>query len=174
MRLTSLAFLAAMVSTPAFAGIPVDEVTTSGKWQQVSSNWIIDTEDVDIRGDQIRFWVERIAVGNEMSSTQNLTAWKGKVRIRCGDFHQRLEGEVRNGYGMKFYISYDGWEKIKPHHFAYTLASNFCYITKTPGYTPEPVVHEWQEKLTAALKAAPIKSLRKSRKDDCDDGPRCR
>ena len=165
MRFVPVAFAAALAATPAFAGVPEKEVRSSGKWHQVNNSWIIDTEDVEIRGDQLRFWVERVAVGVEVASTQGLTAWKGKIRLRCGDFHQKLEGEVRNALGNKFYISYDGWEKIKPHHFAYTLASNFCYITKTPGYTPEPVVYEWQEKLTAALKAAPVK---KPRNETCN------
>ena len=44
------------------------------------------------------------------------------------------------------------WRKIKPGHFAYDLASNFCYLTKTPGYTPEPIEFTWQRKLTAEIK----------------------
>ena len=174
MRLTSLACAAALMGAPAFAGVPASQEAVSGKWQQVSKSWLIDTEDVEIKGDQLRFWVERVAVGIDTASTQYTTAWTGKIRVRCGDFHRKLFYEAQNSLGMKFYINTDGWIKIKPNEFAYVLASNFCYITKAPGYTPEPIQHEWQEKITAALKAAPVKPLRKSRKDDCDDGPRCR
>ena len=78
-------------------------------------------------------------------------SWKGKIRVRCGDFHVRNDIETRNKYGMPIIVS-GRWEYIKPNYFAYQLASNFCYLTKTPGYTPEPVVSPWQEKLTAEIK----------------------
>ena len=50
------------------------------------------------------------------------------------------------------YISYGRWQKITSTSFGYTLASNFCYLTKTPGYTPEPTVYKWQRNLTAEIK----------------------
>ena len=58
--------------------------------------------------------------------------------------------EVPTSYGG--YIQRGNWEKIKTTHFAHQLASNFCYLTKTPGYTLDPIVYEWQRKLTAELK----------------------
>ena len=159
---------------PAFAGVPQSESGIQGKWQVVSENWTIDTEDVEIKGDQIRFWVERTPSPSEESSTQYSTAWKGKIRIRCGDFHARIDPEGRNGYGMRMIIRGD-WEKIKPRDFAYKLASNFCYLTKTPGYTPDPIEHEWQRKLTNVLKASPVKPLRRyeDEDDECSYGANC-
>ena len=173
MRLFALLGLLLGVGLPAFGGVPESESAAQGKWQVVDKNWIIDTEDVEIKGDQIRFWVERVPSDGEQSSTQYSTAWKGKLRIRCGDFHARIDGEGRNGYGMRIIVPGD-WEKIKPREFAYKLASNFCYITKTPGYTPDPVEHEWQRKLTNVLKASPVKPLRSYRDDDeCAYGANC-
>lgn len=135
---------------PAISGVPEAMQQNSGKWIEVDKTWIIDTEDVERRGDQLRFWVERRAQGSEESSTQTRTSWTGKYRIRCSDFHSRIDGGAINGYGMRIYVP-GPWERIKPGDFGYTLASNFCYLTGTPGYTPEPINYEWQRKITAAL-----------------------
>ena len=117
----------------------------------MNDNWFIDTEDVEIKGDQLRFWVERVPTEGEEASTQWKTAWTGKIRVRCGDFHQRIDTEGMTNSG--FTRIFNGkWVKIKPSQFAYELASNFCYLTKTPGYTPEPIVFTWQRKITAEIK----------------------
>ena len=68
--------------------------------------------------------------------------WTGKMRLRCGDFHARHEID---GYVYS-------WYRITPEAFAYTLASNFCYLTDTPGFTPEPIDFPWQRKITAEIK----------------------
>jgi len=153
-RLLAISIASASIAIgaiPAVAGVPQTESANGGKWQQVNDNWLIDTEDVEIKGDQLRFWVERIATGNEEASTQQTTSWKGKMRVRCGDFHSRSDYEATSEYGIR-YIATGRWTKIRPNYFAYSLASNFCYLTKTPGYTPEPIVYSWQEKLTAEIK----------------------
>ncbi|MDA7633943.1 hypothetical protein N8696_00805, partial [bacterium] len=139
----------AIGAIPALAGVPESETIPKGKWQRVNSSWTIDTEDLEIKGDQIRFWVKRNATGNEEMSTQSRTSYTGKLRIRCSDFHTRIEAQVIDIYT---YYSKGPWERITPSLFAYTLASNFCYLTNTPGFTPEPIVHVWQEKITAEIK----------------------
>ena len=136
---------------PAVAGVPQSESINEGKWQKVDENWLIDTQDVEVKRDQIRFWVERMATGEEIGSTQAYTSWKGKLRVRCSDFNSRIDPEGINGYGMPI-IMRGRWSKIKPSSFAYQLASNFCYLTKTPGYTPEPIEYTWQRILTAEIK----------------------
>ena len=78
-------------------------------------------------------------------------SWKGINRIRCGDFNGRIDVEARNKYGMP-YIYSGKWHKITLTSFGYTLASSFCYLAKTPGYTPEPIVFTWQRNLTAEIK----------------------
>jgi hypothetical protein len=135
----------------AFAGVPSDFSGQDGKWIVVNDNWSIDTEDVDRKGDVLRFWVRRRASGTEESSTQSVTTWTGKVRVRCGDFHARTEAGAVNGYGMRIYVP-GPWERIDKTQFAYVLASNFCYLTGSPGYTAEPVNSSWQRKITEALK----------------------
>ena len=128
---------------------------------RINNAWRVDTEDIHVKGDQIRFWVRRRAVGNEEMSTQERTTWTGKLRVRCGDFHAKLQSR-RNiyYYGMVVGHDYGGgyWEKIADDHFAYQLASNFCYLTGTPGYTAEPIEHEWQRKITATIKTGPKKA----------------
>ena len=62
----SIAFASiAIGAIPAIAGVPQSESINAGKLQQVSDNWLIDTKDVEIKDDELRFWVERIATGYE-------------------------------------------------------------------------------------------------------------
>lgn len=166
-KLLAISIAAASIAIgaiPAVAGVPQSESINEGKWQQVSDNWFIDTEDVEIKGDQLRFWVERVPTDGEEASTQWKTAWTGKIRVRCGDFHQRIdiEGVTNTGFTRIFNGK---WKKIKPSQFAYELASNFCYLTKTPGYTPEPIAFTWQRKLTAEIKRQMTPEAIKRRKE---------
>ena len=163
--LASAAF--AISAIPVLAGVPETESATSGKWQKVNDNWLIDTQDVEIKGDKLRFWVERVATGDELGTTQGTASWKGKIRIRCGDFHTRIDAEGRNGYGMPIIVA-GRWQKIKPTDFAYALASNFCYLTKSPGYTPEPIIHSWQRILTKEIKKQLTPAaIKKREKEEC-------
>ena len=51
------------------------------------------------------------------------------------------------------------------------MASNFCYLTKTPGFTPEPIVHVWQEKITAEIKKQITPgAIRRREKEECTRG----
>ena len=169
------AFLCAglLSASPVFAGIPAQLQEGDSKWMRVGDSWIVDTEDVERKGDQLRFWVERRPVGNEQMSTQYATAWIGKIRIRCGDFHAKLNPRVRvhYGYGIYGWEYAEGtqWEKMKPGDFGVILASNFCYLTNIPGYTPEPITYDWQRKITQTIKTTPAKKLRTN---DCDRGGR--
>ena len=108
----------AIGAIPGVAGVPQSESVNEGKWQQVNDNWLIDTQDVEIKSDQLRFWAERQATGDELGTTQGNASWKGKLRVRCGDFHSRIDAEGRNGYGMPIIVS-GRWQKIKPTDFAY-------------------------------------------------------
>ena len=83
----------AIGTIPALAGVPKSETISKGKWQRVNANWIIDTEDVDVKGDKIRFWVKRNATGDEEMSTQQRNTYAGKYRIRCEDFHRRIDSQ---------------------------------------------------------------------------------
>ena len=131
------------LGSAAIAGVPKSVSKYEGKWIKVNENWLIDTEDVHMKKDRIRFWVERVATGEEISDAYDSYSWVGKYRIRCGDFHSLIETDD----------SYGGWKKIKPGDFAYRLASNFCYLTGVEGYTPEPIKYVWQRKITELLKS---------------------
>lgn len=166
---------AALLAAPVHAGVPSAHESANAKWMKVNENWTIDTEDVGRKGDRIRFWVRRRAFGNEEMSTQQISTWTGKLEIRCGDFHYRGANRNPDGFGGYEYW-YGPWEKIDSSIFPYTLASNFCHLTGSPGFTPEPIVHDWQRKLTATIKGTPKKKPR-STVDGCGNGtvhPRCR
>ena len=174
------AIAALMLAPVAYAGVPSAHQAENAKWMRVSGNWTVDTEDIEVRGDQIRLWVRRNPTGNEEMSTQYQTAWIGKVRVRCGDFHAKLQPRrTIYYYGSPVGHDYSGghWEKIDQSQFAYHLASNFCYLTGSPGYTPEPIDHEWQRKITATITTTPKKKKRSTSNDDlCSNGtrhPRC-
>ena len=137
----------------AFAGVPESETGAAAKWMRVSPGWQIDTEDVDMRGDELRFWVIRTATGNEVMSTESsLSSWRGKFRVRCGDFHNRTEAEINGPYGA--YFNPTSWRRITRDSFGWTLASNFCYLTGIPGFTPEPEAYDWQVKIVNLLQNA--------------------
>ena len=156
----------AIGAIPVLAGLPGFESISEGKWQRVNDNWLIDTEEVDVKGDQIRFWVERNASGIEVARTQSRTSYSGKLRVRCGDFRSRIDPQVRSSYGA--YYPAGNWEKIRPSYVAYITASNFCYLTGSLGYTPEPVEHEWQRKLTAEIKnQLSPKAIKKKKNEEC-------
>ena len=161
-RITSyfLSNVVACLCSLAVAGVPVSETISKGKWQRVNDAWTIDTEDVEIKRDKIRFGVKRNAIGNEEMSTQALMmTWTGKLRIRCGDFHTQTQVQ---GYFAS------GWVRITPDLFAYELASNFCYLTNTPGFTPEPIIYAWQDKITTALKKQLTPgAIKKRREEEC-------
>ena len=72
-RLLAISIASASIAIgaiPAVDGVPQSESINAGKWQQVSDNWLIDTKDVEIKGNERRLWVERIATGYEQASTQ--------------------------------------------------------------------------------------------------------
>ena len=144
--------LALAFISPALAGVPDSLEVGTSKWQRVNERWTIDTEDVELKGDQIRFWVERTAAGDE-NAAWIFNSYRGKLRISCADFEQRVERLTHNAFGVA-HIYRHQWQKIKPGYFAYTLASNFCHFTGVAGYTPEPLEHEWQRRLSLSLEGA--------------------
>ena len=152
MRISCLLLGLLCFASPALAGVPERIESGTSKWQRVNENWTIDTEDVEVKGDQIRFWVERSATGHENAAWLS-TSYRGKIRIRCSDFEQRIERLTHNAFGVA-HIYRHQWQKIKPGYFAYTLASNFCHFTGVKGYTPEPLEYEWQKRLSLSLEAA--------------------
>ena len=86
-RCLTITAAAALLAAPVQAGVPSIHSGENAKWMRIDSSWTVDTEDIEVRGDQIRFWIRRNPTGNEEMSTQYKTAWIGKVRVRCGEFH---------------------------------------------------------------------------------------
>ena len=82
-----LAPLILALSSPVQAGVPD---SLAGKWMQASETpqgiWLIDTEDVDVRGAVLRFWVERRQGKEEKPDSNVMANWSGKYRINCDIF----------------------------------------------------------------------------------------
>tara|TARA_Y100001968_G_C19125160_1_gene603887 strand:+ start:112 stop:639 length:528 start_codon:yes stop_codon:yes gene_type:complete len=156
--------LIAAIVLPVKAGIPDD---LKGKWMIASSSdkaiWLIDTEDVALKGPQIRFYLKRSS--NDEGSTGGRD-WTGKGRIDCEKFERRQE--IYNGIS-----GWDGWARepwggIKPDEFAYDLASQFCFLTGVPGYTPEPNPPAWAKKIIQTVQSQPIKKRSTGSHINCD------
>ncbi len=162
----SLPIALLLSTTTALAGIP----TSEQKWAQANENWSIDTEDVDMDGKHIRFYVERTSTEGEHAAEGS--RWTGKIRVSCEDFHSRIE--VQGGAWGGYYKQ--PWQKIKPSEFAHILASNFCFLTNVPGYTPEPNPEEWVTKIINTIKSQPIKDTKKKRCESSTqkNKPECR
>ena len=125
------------------------------------NTWIMNTEDIDISGSIIRFWVQEF-------DKENSTGWEGKLRINCKTYKRRAEIKteesnlgarvVIGGYSNRPWGELIGdalgsaggyektpWADIK-EEAPNLLASNFCYLTGVEGYTPEPNPPEWVSK----------------------------
>ena len=140
----------ALSTTSVNAGVPKSQQGDTAKWMRINDNYQVDTQDVEMKEDKLRFWMRRTATGNEEMSTQQNSYWTGKVRIRCKAFQAKVEVAKTCGiFGRKCF--YGEWERMFEGTIGYELASNFCHLTGVPGYTPEPITTEWQEKITKVL-----------------------
>ena len=80
MRRIFFAPLILALSSPAFAGIP--ELLKLTKWIKINQVWMIDTEDVELKGSKFRFYVERRATKDEVGERDYLASYVGKLRLR--------------------------------------------------------------------------------------------
>jgi len=132
MRSFLLAPLIIALSTPAFAGLPSNKTE---KWVRTNPNWMIDTEDIDLKRSKIRFYVKRNALAGDFSGNTSRAEWAGKMRVDCKTFETMMEAEPTDQLGLFTYPS--PWTTIKPDQYAYGLANYFCFLTGEEGYTRE-------------------------------------
>ncbi len=114
---------------PSIAGVPMSKVSNQMmRWGQYS----IDTEDVRMYKQTLRFHVIRI----DSPTRDNYSVGWGEAlfRVNCRKF--KTNRSIR--YDLGQYGILDPWTEISPDTLAYTLATNFCYLTGEPGFTPEP------------------------------------
>ena len=151
MKRLLLAPLILSLCSPVLAGIPESRV---GKWVLVKDTPLgkhsIDTEDVEIKGSKMRFWVRREQGLEEPSDSNTQLNWAGKMRINCKDFTLRIDLPTYSGLG-----TYQKWEmgKLQEGDFAYELANQFCFLTGEEGYTPEPNPEPWVEKIIQTVQS---------------------
>jgi len=134
MRRIVLAPLILALSSPAFAGIP--ESLKPTKWMKINQAWMIDTEDVELKGSKFRFYVERRATKDEVGERDYIASYVGKLRLRCSDFSSKIEVRYENPPFGSYYQG-GAWEKIRPDMMAYQLANYFCFLSGVEGYTRE-------------------------------------
>ena len=142
MKRLLLAPLILSLGLPAHAGIPSK---FEGKWMKVDKNWTIDTEDVQIKNNRIRFWVDRQASPGEYAGSGRKTmTWKGKLRIDCKSFRWYTEKNLPGPYGA--FAWHSTWNQITPG-LQKDLANHLCFLTGVEGYTRESKEPVWIQKI---------------------------
>ena len=123
------------------SGIPENVLD---KWVQISPAFFIDTEDIEIKKDKLRFYAERRELDGERTDPNVNYSWIGKIRIDCNEFESRIDQKLWDGFGG--YLN-GSWSPIMEDEISYTLANYFCYLTGAEGYTRETLEPEWVIKI---------------------------
>ena len=176
---------------PLLAALTLPSVVNAGvpekfknKWMVIldneSSTWQMNTEDIEIKGEIIRFLVKRYV---KEADKENSRGWEGKLRINCKKYTRRaeLKGGATTLGGLILGGGYTKtpWADIK-EQAPNLLASNFCYLTGVEGYTAEPNPPESVKNSIKYIESKPIKkySQQGSVNINCDspvwkNKPRC-
>ena len=141
MKRLLLPILAAF-ALPTFAGIP--ESKNIGKWMKVDQNWMIDTEDVDIKKSKLRFYVSRKGTKDEFEGPTDFEKeFTAKLRINCSTFTSKMQKSMGSSYGNLL----GPFNAIKPETLDFSLANYFCFLTGEEGYTREKDEPNWVKKI---------------------------
>ena len=150
-------------SLPVQAGIPSSR--SESKWVNVLPTLRIDTEDVDLKGSKLRFYIENKRAEGQPYNPHSLDDYVGKLRINCANFTTKVEGRVEGLFGS--YYQGANWERIRSNLYAYRLANYFCFLTGEEGYTREEIEPYWVKKIIKTVQAKPTSKKRTGRVD-CD------
>ena len=159
----------------AIAGIP--ESKSPDKWVRINENWIIDTEDVEVKSGKLRFYMQRTATKDEFEGpSQYIASYIGKVRIKCDKFQVGIQVKLNSGLGS--YYGPPNYEAITKNNIGYPLANYFCFATGEEGYTRELNEPDWVVKIIDNIKIQKIKKKNKAGNVNCDSPvwkskPRC-
>jgi hypothetical protein len=126
--------LIAVAPLPSFAGF-----LDSGKWVWATKRFAIDTEDVEIKGNNLRLYYQ-----DDLGSR--------KLRIRCDKKDYRVERYLGWEYGWNA----SNWESLVDGSMFYEVASQLCFLTGIHGSYPEQNPPLWAEKIIR-LKGFPTK-----------------
>lgn len=109
------------ISTPSLAGVRKEQ-----KWANVTKYVRIDTQDVRIKGDSMRFYI----VG-ELGPR--------KLRINCSDVSYKLERYRGWEYGWVA----GPWNSIPEGTAIFEIANQLCFLSSASGVTPEESPPKW-------------------------------
>ena len=164
-RFLILLLAALTLPTAIYPGIPDNKL---GKWVRINKNWMIDTEDVEVKKGKLRFYMLRNAAkGDFTGSTQFRNDYTAKVRINCDDFTAGIQAKVEGGL---LGPSYGRSQKMKlfKEHVGYGLAKYFCFATGSEGYTREDTEPEWVVKIINNIEIRKIDKKNKLGNINCD------
>ena len=87
-----LLLLLATLALPSVANAGIPKSRSPNKWVRINKNWIIDTNDVEIKSGKLRFYMERNATKDEFEGqTQYIMSYVGKVRLNCDNFTSEIQ-----------------------------------------------------------------------------------
>ena len=170
MKRLLLAPLILALSLPVKGGIPskFEGSEGSSRWEQISKNFALNTEEVERRQDKLIFYVERRATKDEFEGpSQYISSYMGKITLKCTNFTVKIQGQKKDPLVGYYWSQGEIYEEIKPSDIAYDLASNFCFLTGVEGYTREANEPEWATKVIKLVQSQPIKKSNTAN-IDCD------
>ena len=114
------------------------------------ATFMIDTEDVYIKREKLRFYVKSELKPTTIPDPDIMESWEGKLRINCKNFTKKKEISIWGAYQEMPY------SPIKSNEFSYVLAENFCFLTGVEGYTAEKNPPKWVEKIIRTIREKSI------------------
>ena len=169
--------LLAALALPTAVNSGIPESKSPDKWVRIDENWMIDTEDVEVKSGKLRFYVQRNATKDEFEGpSQYVMSYIGKARIKCDKFQVGIQVKMNSGLGS--YYGPPNYESITKNNIGYTLANYFCFATGVEGYTRELNEPDWVVKIIDNIEIQKIKKKNKAGNVNCDspvwkDKPRC-
>ena len=147
-----LSLLAALaLPTAVNSGIPKK---FEGKYMKATgtarSTYMINTEDIDIKRERLRFYVKSELKPSTVPDPNIRENWEGKLRINCKNFEKKKEISIRG------FIVEVPYSPIKENEFSYILAENFCFLTGVEGYTAEKNPPQWVKKIIRTIREKSI------------------
>ena len=172
-----LIHLLAALALPTAVNSGIPESKSPDKWVRINENWMIDTEDVEVKSGKLRFYVQRNATKDEFEGpSQYVMSYIGKARIKCDKFQVGIQVKMNSALGG--YYAAANWQSITPDHIGYQLSNYFCYLSGSEGYTRESYEPAWVTQIINNVEVNKIERKKKLGNINCDspvwtNKPRC-
>ena len=99
MKRLLLAPLIIALTSNVQAGIPDKFQGNEGsdKWVQISKNWTLNTEEVQLKRDKLVFYADRIATKDEFEGpTKYVMSYVGKITVKCSNCTAKTQAQLKD------------------------------------------------------------------------------